>query len=245
MRVLSFLAVAALLTSLVVVPPVLAEPYFGFYLTGIPSSEHDIEADQTFLPAGPTTHYTAKDAKFSGSVVYGGLVGYRFLPFLAAEVDVYHLNPGLKAQTGTVTSPTAGNATITTKSGDLDLTIVALQVIGSYGLLSNDQLPEGQLQLYGGAGLAIFLADVNSEGSSVNATFTMRDKTTEVGPQVKAGARWFFTKNLAAFLEGRWAHTRLHVKDTGVNNAGAPLELKLESTLDLPLVLLGASWHFR
>lgn len=244
MRILSLFAVASFLAGLVFVSHAVAEPYLGLYLTGIPSSEHDIEADQTL--AGVTTRYDAKDAKFSGSVVYGGLVGYRFLPFLAAEIDVYRLNPGLKAQTGTVTSPTAASATITTKSGDLDLTIIALQLVGSYGLLSNTQNPDGQLQLYGGAGLAIFLADVDSVGSSSFATnFRVRDTTTEVGPQVKGGGRWFLTKNLAAFIEGRWARTRLHVKDTGTNDAGTPLELKLESNVNLPLALFGLSWFFR
>jgi opacity protein-like surface antigen len=245
MRVFTFFAVATLLASLAFVPPALAEPYLGFYLTGVPSSEHDIEADRTFLTTGVTDRFTAKDAKFSSSIVYGGVVGYRFLPFLAVEADVYHLNPGLKAQTGTATSPTVGSFQVTTKSGDLDLTIVALQLVGSYGLLPNAQLPEGQLQLYGGAGLAIFFADVDSQGSSANATLNVRDKTTEIGPQVKIGGRWFFTKNVAAFLEGRYAHTQLNVEDTGVTDAGLPIRLKLESDINLPLGLLGVSLHFR
>jgi len=245
MRVLSFFAVAPLLAGLVIVPQALAEPYLGFYLTGVPSSEHDVEANRTFLTTGVTDRFTAKDAKFSSSLVYGGLVGYRFLPFLAVEADVYHLNPGLKAQTGTATSPTSGTFQVTTKSGDLDLTIIALQAIGSYGLLRNDKLPEGQLQLYGGAGLAIFLAKVDSQGSSANATLNVRDRTTELGLQVKVGGRWFFTQHVAAFLEGRFVHTQLNVQDTGVTNAGVPIRLKIESDINVPLVLLGASVHLR
>ena len=232
---------ASLLASLVIVPRAFAEPYVGFYLTGVPSSEHDTETDRTVL--GATERFTTKDTKFKGSVVYGGLVGYRFLPFLAAEIDVYHLNPGPKAQTQTATGPVTGPLSATIKSGDLDLTILALQLIGSYGLMRNTQHPDGQLQLYGGAGLAIIFASIDTQ-ITTSVTLSLKDKTTEVGPQVKGGARWFFTKNLAAFLEGRFTHAELDFEDTSATVFG-PVRIKSESDLNLPLVLLGMSWHFR
>ena len=243
MRVL--FVVAPLLASLVIVPAALAEPYIGLYLTGVPSSEHDTKTDRTLLDTGATERFTTKDTKFKGSVVYGGLVGYRFLPFLAAEIDAYHLNPGPKGQTQTATGPTIGPLQVTIKSGDLDLTILALQLVGSHGLMRNTQHPDGQLHLYGGAGLAIIFASIDTQVTSPNATLPLRDSTTQLGPQVKGGARWFFTKNLAAFVEGRYAHAELEFTDTGVSNAGSPVRLKSESDLNLPLVLVGVSWFFR
>jgi len=235
------LLVAPLLASLVIVPPALAEPYVGVYLTGVPSSEHDTETDRTVL--GATERFTTNDVKFKSSVVYGGLVGYRFLPFLAAEIDVYHLNPGPKAQTQTATGPVTGPLSATIKSGDLDLTILALQVVGSFGLLPNNELPDGQLQLYGGAGLAIVFAGIDTQ-ITTSVTLSLKDRTTEVGPQVKGGARWFFTKNLAAFLEGRFTHAELSFEDTSATVFG-PVRLKSESDLNLPLAVVGVSWFFR
>ena len=235
------LLVAPLLASLVIVPPALAEPYVGVYLTGVPSSEHDTETDRTVL--GATERFTTNDVKFKSSVVYGGLVGYRFLPFLAAEIDVYHLNPGPKAQTQTATGPVTGPLSATIKSGDLDLTILALQVVGSFGLLPNNELPDGQLQLYGGAGLAIVFAGIDTQ-ITTSVTLSLKDRTTEVGPQVKGGARWFFTKNLAAFLEGRFTHAELSFEDTSATVFG-PVRIKSESDLNLPLAVVGVSWFFR
>jgi opacity protein-like surface antigen len=161
------------------------------------------------------------------------------------EADIYHLNPGLAAQSKVATSPTAGDFVVTTKSGDINMTIFALEGVGSFRLLPDPAVPEGRLQLYAGAGLAVFVTSVDSEGGTSNATLDVRDRDTSVGPQVKVGARWFFTRNLGAFLEGRYAHTRLHVEDSGVTNLGAPIKLKLSTSVDLPLVLVGLSWHFR
>lgn len=242
---LRLLAVVVLFAPVLLVSPAHAQLYIGGYLTGIPSSKHDVKAERTFLTTGTTDKFTAEDAKFSSSIVYGGLVGYQFLPFLAVEADIYHLNPGLEAQSKVVHSPTAGDFVVTTKSGDVHMTVFALEAIGSFRLLPSNTVPDGRLQLYGGAGLAAFLSSVDSEGSTANATLDVRDHDVSFGPQVKVGTRWFFTRNLGAFVEGRYAHTTLHVEDTGVTNSGAPLRLKLRTTVDLPLVLVGISWHFR
>ena len=42
-----------------------------------------------------------------------------------------------------------------------------------------------------------------------------------------------------------WAHTSFAVEDKGVNFAGTPIKLKASSTVDIPLALVGLSWHFK
>ncbi len=227
---------------------VAAEPYVGVYLTGIPSSESDVDAEQTFLTTGALTQYQVKDAKIGSSVVYGGMVGYRFpsWSFLAVEADAYHLSPGVKAQTRLATTVGAAPTPITSREGDLDITIVALSAVGNVSLLQDETRPDGRLQLYAGAGLGIFLTSVNATGSSPNAaSVTIRDSDTSVGPHFKVGARYFLTRTLGAFVEFRYAHTTAEVEDTGFNNAGAPLKLKLKFDQDIPLFLGGISWHFQ
>ncbi len=204
-----------------------------------------MEAVRTFPATGVTDHFHVSNARFGGSLVYGGLLGYPFLPYLAGEVDVYHLSPGLKRQSRLASSPSAGTALVVTKDGDVDFTIVALSAVGSFRLLPSEQVPEGRLQLYGGAGLGIFWTEVDARGMTTFANFRMIDTDTSIGPQVKVGGRWFFTPSLAGFLEGRWAHTSFTVQDTGVTATGAPVKLKVSSDVDLPLALVGVSWHFK
>lgn len=246
-RFLPFVAVVLIPALALLLPAggAWAEPYVGFYLTGVPSSEHQVKADRTFIGTGTTDKFTVNDARFGSSVVYGGVVGYRFFPFLGAEIDAYHLSPGLKAQTRPANSPSAGSTTVTTREGDLDFTVLAIGPVGSYSFLPDQAVPEGRLQLYAGAGLAIFFSSVDATGSTAFAQFTMRDSDTSVGPHVKAGVRWFFSRNLAAFIEGRYAHTSIDFQDTGVTFAGAPIRLKTSTDVDLPLGLAGVSWHFR
>lgn len=222
-----------------------AEPYVGVYLSGVPSSERDVEADRTFTATGVTDRFKVRDARFESSILYGGVVGYRFLPFLGAELDAYHLSPDLKAQTRFANSPTGGSAAITTREGDLDITVLALGPVAYHSLLPDSTHPEGRLQLYAGAGLALFFTTVDATGSSTFATVRVRDSDTSVGPHVKAGTRWFLTRNLAAFVEFRYARTSIDVEDDGFNTAGAPLRLELSTDLDLPVGLAGVSWHFR
>ena len=167
----------------------------------------EVEALRTFPTTGVTDHFHVSNARFSDSIVYGGLLGYQLIPRVAAELDVYHLSPGLKAQTRLASSPSAGTALVVTRDVDVDFTVAALSVVWNYRLLPSEPVADGRLQLYGGAGVAVFFTDVDATGNTTFAQFRMKDSDTSLGPQLKAGARWFFTRNLGAFLEFRWAHT--------------------------------------
>jgi opacity protein-like surface antigen len=225
--------------------PASAQPYAGVYLSGVPASEHNLEALRTFSTTGVTDHFHVSNARFGDSIVYGRLLGYQLIPRVAAELDVYYLSPGLKAQTRLASSPSAGTALIVTRDGDVDFTVAALCVVWNYRLLPSEPIADGRLQLYAGTGAAVFFTDVDATGTTTFAQFRLKDSDTSLGPQLKVGARWFFTRNLGAFLEFRWAHTTFAVSDTGVTAAGVPVKLKVSSDLDLPLALAGLSWHFR
>lgn len=242
-RVLLALLIVAVLAS--PAPARAGEPYLGFYLTGVPESEQDVTADRTFTTLGTKTHFEAKDVEFGSSLVVGGLLGYRFssLPFLSAELDVYSMSPGLNRQTKVATS-SIGDFIVTTPGGDLDITVLALGATLSHGFLPEANFPEGRLHLYAGAGLGIFFTSVDAVASSGGIPFRMDDSDTSVGPQVKVGGRWFLIRNLAAFLEFRYAHTSIEVEDSGLVT-GLPTTFKISSDLDIPLALVGLSWHFR
>jgi len=222
-----------------------AQPYLGLYLTGIPSSEHGLDAVRTFPSTGATDHFRVSNARFGDSVVYGGLLGYQLIPRVAAELDAYHLSPGLKRQTRLASSPSAGTALVVTNGGDVDFTVVALSAVWNYRLMPNEQVTDGRLQFYFGAGAAVIETDVDVKGMTTFAQLRMNDSDTSIGPQLKLGGRWFFTKNLGGFLELRWTHTSFTVEDKGVNFAGTPIKLKVGSTVDIPLALVGLSWHFK
>ena len=205
------LLTAALIVSLLALlggaGPASAQPYAGVYLSGVPTSEHKLEALRTFPTTGVTDLFHVSNARFGDSIVYGGLLGYQLIPRVAAELDVYHLSPGLKAQTRLASSPSAGTALVVTRDGDVDFTVAALSVVWNYRLLPSEPVADGRLQVYGGAGLAVFFTDVDATGTTTFAQFRLKDSDTSLGPQLKVGARWFFTRNLGAFLEFRWAHT--------------------------------------
>ncbi len=222
-----------------------AQPYLGLYLTGIPSSEHGVDAVRTFTNTGATDHFHVSNARFGDSIVYGGLLGYQLIPRVAVELDAYHLSPGLKRQTRLASSPSAGTALVVTNGGDVDFTVVALSAVWNYRLLPSEQVPEGRLQLYFGAGAAVIQTDVDVTATTTFAQFRMNDTDYSLGPQLKLGGRWFFTKNLGGFLELRWTHHSFTVEDTGANFAGTPIKLKASSTVDIPLALVGLSWHFK
>jgi hypothetical protein len=72
------------------------------------------DAVRSFPTTGATDHFRVSNARFGDSVVYGGLVGYQLTPRVAAELDAYHLSPGLKRQSRLASSPSAGTASFET-----------------------------------------------------------------------------------------------------------------------------------
>ncbi len=222
-----------------------AQPYVGFYMTGVPATDHQVKADRTIVATNVTDSFTVKDIRFGSSVAYGGVVGYQFIPYLAAEIDVLHFSPGIKALNRTANSPTIGSVPVSISSGDLDVTGLAFGPVGTYSLLSDEQVPQGRLQLYAGAGFALMFTSVDDKFSSPFATFSVKDSNTSVEPHVKAGLRWFFTKNLAAFAEFHYLRVSVDVSGNGVTGAGAPVKIKLSGDAEAPIGLVGISWHFR
>lgn len=58
-----------------------------------------------------------------------------------------------------------------TNGGDVDFTVVALGAVWNYRLLPAEQVPEGRLQFYFGAGAALIQTDVDVSASTTFAQF--------------------------------------------------------------------------
>jgi len=223
-----------------------AEPYVGFYLSGVPDWKQDVTSERIFTATGGGDRFRLRNVETGSSVVFGGLLGYQFdsLSWLAAEFDAYHLRPGFESQSVTARSSTAGNTLITIRDGKANMTLLALSAVATHRYLPSTEVPKGRLQAYVGVGPALNLSSVAVTFSSPNATVRIKDQDVSVGPQVKIGGRWFFTPSLAAFAEYRFAHHSLKVSDNGVSNAGNPIRIESNMDPSISLGIVGISWHF-
>ena len=163
---------------------------------------------------------------------FGGRGGYWFdaqgLRWLGLALDVSYFEPEYTREggSGTVAKVKVRTVPIT------PLVMVRLP------LLESPQHPNGQLQLYTGAGPGIFLLDTQARFLSGAGEVT--ESSTEVGVDFRAGVAYEFTPNWAVFTEYRFTYY-----STAPEGRIDGQKTKVEADFDAHHLLFGVSYRFR
>jgi len=162
----------------------------------------------------------------------GGRGGYWFdaqgLRWLGLALDVSYFEPEYTRE--------GGNGTIAkVKVRTVPITpLVMLRL----PLLESPEHPNGQLQLYTGAGPGIFLVDTQARFLSGAGEVTK--SSAEIGVDFRAGVAYEFTPNWAVFGEYRFTYYSTSPEDRIDGQ-----KTKVEADFDAHHVLLGISYRFR
>jgi opacity protein-like surface antigen len=162
----------------------------------------------------------------------GGRGGYWFdrqnLRWLGVALDISYFEPEYTPEGGT------GNVA---KVKVRTVPITPL-VMFRLPLLESPQHPNGQLQLYTGAGLGIFILDTTVR--FLSGAGEVSKEGASIGVDLRAGVAYEFLPNWAAFAEYRFTH--FSVEPEGRVDGQ---KTKVEIDLDAHHVLFGVSYRFR
>jgi opacity protein-like surface antigen len=196
--------------------PVLAaaEPYVAGYVGAALTEDKDLRTELE-LNETPFVNGRARDLSFESSVVFGAKAGYFFERDVlggnvGVELDVYHFEPDLGAQTVGFTGLFAGfNGEIQTRlqSADIEVTAVTLNLLYRFRLLPGPQHPRGRLQPYVGVGGGAFIARLATQTSPFDTNKDISDTDVRAGIQALGGIRYFLTRNIALFAEYKFVQT--------------------------------------
>ena len=191
-----------------------AEPYVAGYVGAAFTDDKDLRTELE-LNGTPFVNGRARDLSFDTSVVFGAKAGYFFERDLlggnaGVELDVYHFEPDLGAQTVRFTGLFAGfNGDFETRlqSADVEVTAVALNLLYRFRLLPGPQHPRGRLQPYAGVGAGAFIARLATQTSPFDTNKDISDTDVRPGVQALGGVRYFLTRSIALFAEYKFVHT--------------------------------------
>jgi opacity protein-like surface antigen len=125
--------------------------------------------------------------KFDTEGMGGGRVGYWFLRWLGAAVDVSYFGPA------------GDGATVETR---LEVVPISPLVMFRLPLFDSPEFPNGRLQPYLGAGPGIFLTSVKVDVPGVGEENS--DWQVEIGLDARAGITFMITPGFGTFVEGRY-----------------------------------------
>jgi opacity protein-like surface antigen len=187
---------------------VTAEPYVVAYVGAAVPEERDLRTEFE-LNGVPVVNGRARDLSFDSSVVFGGKAGYFFERDLVggnvgAELDVYHFEPDLPAQTARFSGMVAGfngDVRMRLQSADIDVTAVTVNLLYRFRLLSESRYPRGRFQPYLGVGAGAFIGRLATTTSPFDVNKDISDTDVRPGVQALGGARFFLTRNIALFAE--------------------------------------------
>ncbi len=236
-RTATRIILGVILFGLLGASPAAAEWYVSGYAgVAIPADE-DIDLSASVL--GLTAADTLKDVDLDTSAVFGGKAGHYFegLPQVGLELEVYHFSPDSDPQT-VQTNLFPGGVTIS--AADINVTTIGINALYRLQLSQSDEYPRGRFQPYGGVGLGVFIA--NLETTVVTAIDD--DTDTALGFQALAGLKYFFIPNLSLFAEYKFIQTgdfEFELSDTVV---GVPVTATAETDLTAHLFYGGIAYHF-
>jgi opacity protein-like surface antigen len=191
-----------------------AEPYLAGYLGAAVTEDKDLRTELE-INGVPIVNGRARDLSFDTSLVFGGKAGYFFDGNvlggnIGAELDVYHFEPDLAAQTVTFSGmlgPVTGDVQMRLQSADIEVTAVTANLLYRFRLLSEARYPRGRLQPYIGVGGGAFIARIKTRTTPLDGNLDISDTDVRPGVQALGGARWFLTRNIALFAEYKFIHT--------------------------------------
>ena len=196
-----------------------AETYFGGMLGGaFPNAFSDVRD-------GQGRSYSNLEMK--NSVVAGIKLGHYFskVEWFGLETELFAAAPKFKAQTVPGTGPGCP-CTLTTADPSLRTLTWAVNAVVRY--------PGEKFQPYAGIGLGVFFADLHSQGA--------KDDNAVPGLNALAGARYFFTREVALFGEYKYAQASFNFGQAVSTGAGSTA---LKGDYSANMFVVGVTAHFR
>jgi opacity protein-like surface antigen len=221
---------------------------FGVTFPGKGLSDGDLTSTSApFL--GGTVHYpsgtTVSDQSLKNSLLIGGKIGHYFsrAKWLGLEAELFYSTPHIKQQDITFRSGTpftftpSGGGPNTPLGNQLTavgieganfhvLTIAPLNILFRY--------PGHRLQPYIGVGPGIFIARIK------DPSITQGDasqSSTKLGLNTFIGARYFLTRHVSAFAEGKYNYVRFNFGEN-------PNFFGFKATYAPISVAFGVAYHF-
>ena len=139
------------------------------------------------------------------SILYGGKIGHYFraVPWLGLELEVYNTTPHIKQQSLTFTAPSgAVSPPIDFRGLNFRVLTIAPNLTFRYH--------KSRLQPYVAVGPGIFFAHIKDPSFTSDNT----QSSVSIGVNAAGGIRYYITRNLAIFGEGKFNYARLSFEQT-------------------------------
>jgi opacity protein-like surface antigen len=256
-RIGTVLLISSLLTvftqNMLMAPTVQAESYvggqFGATFPGNGLHDSDLTSTSATVPSGTYTipsGATVSDQSLKTSFMVGGKIGHYFsrAQWFGLEAEIFYSTPHIKQQDITVHSGTP--ITFTPSGGGPSTPVVgneftAVGVPGAhFSVLTIAPLnlmfryPGNRLQPYIGIGPGIFIARIK------DPSITQGDdsqSSTKIGLNTLIGVRYFLTRHVSAFAEGKYNYVRFNFEEN-------PNFFGFNATYTPITVGFGISYHF-
>ncbi len=255
-RIGTVLLVSSLLTiftqNMLVTPTAQAESYvagqFGATFPGNGLSDGDLTSTSALVQTG-TVNFpsgtTVSDQSLKTSFMLGGKIGHYFsrARWLGLEAEIFYSTPHIKQQDITIRSGTP--FTLTPSGGGPSIPLgnefTAVGVQGAnFSVLTIAPLnlmfryPGNRLQPYIGIGPGIFIASIKVPAITQGDN---SQSSTKLGVNTLIGVRYFLTRHVSAFAEGKYNYVRFNFEENpnffGFNATYSPIN-----------VAFGVSYHF-
>lgn len=204
-----YLAISAILPGIVtttLVSATYAETYiagqFGVTLPSVAGKSLG-EGDLTGRFITPGSKVSAQS--LDESILYGGKIGHYFkaVPWLGLEAEVYNTTPHIKQQMITFSGPSGPIGSINVPGLHLRvLTVAPFNVMFRYH--------KARLQPYVGVGPGLFFARIEDPALTSNNT----QSSMGFGVNAQAGVRYYITRQIALFGEGKFNYTQFSFDET-------------------------------
>jgi hypothetical protein len=144
------------------------------------------------------------------SILFGGKIGHYFkaVPWLGLEAEVYHTTPHIKQQMITF-SNSSGPVGPPLEFAGLNfrvLTVAPINLMFRYH--------KTRLQPYVGVGPGLFFAHIGDPALTSNNT----QSSMGFGVNAQAGLRYYITRQIALFGEGKFNYTKFSFDETPAGN---------------------------
>ena len=221
-------------TLLFVLPPktTVAETYvagqLGMTLPSIGKGLTDVDLTGSFIPGSTTS-----DQALKTSVMVGGKIGHYFkrVPWFGLEAEVYHTTPHIKQQTIEFSGPNGPVGSTVVPGVHMSVwTIAPLNLSFRYH--------KTRLQPYVAVGPGIFIAKITDPSLSSDNS----QSSTKLGLNAQVGLRYYITRHVTMFAEGKFNHVRFNFPETP---PGPNFNLfGFNATYNMVHVAFGLSYNF-
>ena len=177
---------------------------------------------------------TLSDQALTSSILYGAKVGHYFsaVPWVGLEAEVYNTTPHIKQQELEFFAPSGASV------GSAPVTGAQFRVLTLAPLNLTFRYHKTRLQPYIAIGPGIFFARLKDPALTSDNT----QSDTALGLNAQAGLRYYITKHLTVFAEGKFNHARFNFPETP---PGASFNLfGFNSTYNMFHVAFGLSYNF-